>query len=258
MRLLAFAFALPALAGAGIIGHITVDEYAPLQLGSGASGLSGVTLRAHYTVSNPGALVDCCGADGLRWMQLIESSAGTGFTPDPNRPFIDPRPGQSFGEGVGDTDPFYDAAYQDATLEVQQPGIGPYLFDAPAVINLRASPSAEYRFMARTLLVTPWLSGDSRSFMVLGGFSWGFAISAEDGGGYFVERLRLHEAGLTSEVIAAFNAALSADFPSYSLASCVGARCDDARFTLTPEPSSFLLISVPALTLALCRLRKKF
>src|SRR3954469_23734893 len=94
-QLIIAAFLLAAPAGAtNIVGNIILDNYTS-NTGATAADTSGVTFTAHYEVTDQNTLDDCC--TQLRWLQLVTSSTGTGFTPTPNRPFIDPRVGQIGG-----------------------------------------------------------------------------------------------------------------------------------------------------------------
>src|SRR5262249_12615409 len=78
-----------ASAGPLNAGSIVVDTYTPYSAG----GLGGVTFTIHYQLNDNFNKQTCCTADNLRWIQLVSSTDKTGFTPDPNRPFIDPRQG---------------------------------------------------------------------------------------------------------------------------------------------------------------------
>ena len=243
MLLLRLALILPPLAFCGTIGTITVDQYSAIQLGNGAAGLSGVSVTAHYTVSDPAAL--SAYPEGVQWIQVVSSSEQTGFTPEPNRPFIDPRTGQSFGEGFGDGETGYDATYTDGRLLVSNRGRGPYLFDAPAVLNQRAASDA-YEFVAHTLLVTAPTGSGLRTLSVLGGFRWGFTVVRRSNTRYSVERAPLLPVYDDEPVLDLFNDALAIDFPGHELVGCSGQSCVNNHLTLVPEPST-----TPMLVLAL-------
>jgi hypothetical protein len=259
---LAAVFALAATSTfAATVGYINIDNYTPYTGATGAD-LSGVTITAHYNIPDPTALSDCCDPSDLRWMQLVTSSTGTGFTPTPNRPFIDPRQGQNIGAGVGDNLPYYDVTYPDNTLTGINNGVGPYIYDMPAVLNMRAVPGTPYTFVADSVLVCIYDSATNPvQLIILGGFQWGFTITATNnvpGPGVTYQSTPMPIMQLGNNALrGAFNTALAVDFPGYTVVNSAGTPCEDCVFLLTPEPASswLILLALPALIILARRRR---
>jgi len=206
----------------------TYDAYATRTQG-------GVEIVLHYEID--GDLGPCCDSGDLRWIQLVTSSTETGFTPDPNRPFIDPREGQNIGGGNGNNTPFYDATYTDTTYATQKTdGSGSVLYDKPAVNLTRATPEAPYSFEAMSLLVCV---NEDQTMTILAGLEWGFYF--DDQG--TVSLKTANQLGDTAGVRDAFNTALALDFPGWSIVErpedcgCKGVR-------ETPEPSALCLLGL--------------
>jgi len=252
------ASAIPAWSG--VVGTITLDTYTSDQTNNLAGGQSGVTITAHYSVSDAVGLMNCCSTSNLRWLQLVTSSTTTGFTPTPNRPFIDPRSGQSIGAGTGDALPWYDPTYPDATLTGLNNGAGPWIYDQPRVNNNRATPGVDYTFVAQSLLVCLYDDASNpKKITILGGFQWGFSIT--DQGGvptYSTAAMPVTALSDGAGIRTALNTALGLDFPGYNVVSCVGTTCQDVTFSLViPEPSSWVLMAGGILALGLSRIRRR-
>jgi hypothetical protein len=228
---------------AAVVGNIVVDTYTPYQTGATATDQSGVTLTAHYDITDPMGLANCCASGNLRWLQLVNSSTATGFTPTPNRPFIDPRQGQNGGDNL----PYYDFTYPTSALTTANNGVGPYIFDKPAVNNNRAVTGTPYSFTADTVLVCIYdSSGNPIKLTILGGFEWGFTI-ASDGGmpaSYAVAARPITPLADGLALRNSFNTALALDFPGYTVVPCAGTTCDGVTFALVPEPSTWLFSGV--------------
>jgi hypothetical protein len=234
----ASAFAAP-------VGTITIDTYTSDQPDNTSAGQSGATITAHYNISNNAALTACCDPANLRWLQLVTSSTATGFTPTPNRPFIDPRTGQNIGSGVGDGLPWYDVTYPDNTLTTINNGLGPYIYDQPRVNNTRAVVGTDYSFLAQTLLVCLYdNASDPKKLTILGGFQWGFTITNNGGAPatYTTSIMAARALADAAAIRTAFNTALTADFPGYQVVTCTGTNCENVTFTFVPEPSTWLLL----------------
>jgi hypothetical protein len=178
----------------------------------------------------------------LRWLQLVTSSTATGFTPTPNRPFIDPRIGQVAGT---DNLPFYDFTYPTSALVGQNSGVGPYIFDMPAVLNSRAVVGTPYSFLADTLLVCLYDDNSNpKQLIVLGGFEWGFTITATNPGPtYTSSTIGINGLPDTAQLRAKFNTALGLDYPGYQLVDPTGTPCENCTFQVIPEPSPLYLFS---------------
>jgi hypothetical protein len=227
-----------APAGAQNVGTIFIDRY---QAFSGG-GLGGVDLRAHFTLNANFPNQDCCQAGDIRWIQRITSSAATGFTPNPNRPFIDPRQGQNIGgANVGDALPFYDVTYanqNDANNDNNRlaNGSGSVLHDSPRVLLARGP----YTFFAQTLLVC---MEAGMQLGILGGFSWGFTIGAAPGNAVTPTPIAAlaDGAALRND----FNTALAADFPGWSIvaANTLWPVTTVPTVNVAPEPSSVVTLA---------------
>jgi MYXO-CTERM domain-containing protein len=221
------------------IGSIVVDTYSSYSNGT----VGGVTFTIHYQLNDNFNKQTCCTLDSLHWIQLVTSSAATGFTPTPNRPFIDPRQGQDIGGGVGDGLPFYDVTYTNSTLATQKvDGTGPYVYDKPAVLLTRGP----YSFTADTVLACV----EGNHMCILGGVQWGFTIGADQ---TTVTALPMTDLSDTAALRDAFNTALAQDFPQYGFEAC---DCDNTVTRPTPEPSSLVLGSTGLAGLLLLRRRR--
>lgn len=225
--LLCLGLAAPAAHADSLnIGSLIVDAYTPYSDAKG--GVGGVTFTMHYQLNDNFNKQQCCTLDSLHWIQLVTSSDGTGFTPTPNRPFIDPRQGQDIGNGVGDGLPFYDVTYTNSTLTTQKvDGTGPYVYDKPAV-RLTRGP---YSFVADTVLACV----DGNHMCILGGVEWGFNIAADQ---TTVTARPMTDLADTAALRDAFNTALAKDFPAYGFEPC---NCDNTVTRPTPEPSTLIL-----------------
>jgi len=207
-------FATSARADFVNVGSIVLDNYSDFNNGQKA----GANFTIHYELSDAFNQQDCIGRDSLRWIQLLRLNKTVMFgdtsTPDPNRPFIDPRKDQ-FVPGApgdkGDDQPFYDLTYPTAADvgkndKVIVNGSGAYLLDQPR-IGLGARP---FSFTAVTLLVS--IHPDQQLY-VLGGVRWGFGV-ADDVLGSVTLRGPEYVAG-NSALITPFNRALAQDFPGW-------------------------------------------
>jgi hypothetical protein len=250
-------FLAAASAFAAPVGTITIDTYTSDQTGNTAADQSGATITAHYNITNAAALADCCDSANLRWLQLVDSSTGTGFTPTPNRPFIDPR--SAADGGIGDALPWYDFTYTDSTLATVNNGLGPYIYDQPRVNNTRAMVGTDYSFVAETLLVCLYdAAANPKKLTILGGFKWGFTIT-NDGGApatYTTAIMAATRLADGAAIRARFNTALGLDFAGYEIVSCTGTNCENVTLTAVPEPSTWLLLCSGITFLVLRRARQ--
>ncbi|MGE3818397.1 MAG: hypothetical protein AB7I30_03105 [Isosphaeraceae bacterium] len=240
---------VPSLASADPInvGNILIDKYE----GAKTATQGGINLIAHYTLNAAfGQFSDCFTAADVRWLQRVTSSAPTGFTPDPNRPFIDPRVGQA--GGPFDNLPWYDFTYNTlANLNTdtnRQNGAGPWYTDNPRV-NLNRGP---YTFFAETLVVVQ----KNQMISILGGFSWGFSIGADQ---MTVTSLPITPLQDNAGLRASFNAALGVDYPGYTIKD-FGDIWPNLPGTPTintiPEPHVLQLAALGGGLLLLTRLRR--
>jgi hypothetical protein len=233
---------------ANAVGKITLDQYA---IGQGDLN-SGIQMTAHYSITDPKGLANCCDTKNLRWMQLVDSSHVESFTPRPdNRPFIDPRKGQPGGNRIGDGLPYYDSTYlKDPNTFPASPnlGVGPYIYDPPQVPNMSAQPNQPYTFKAETILVCITKpDGKPIQLTILGGFEWGFQITdtLDKRGKDVYSATALKPTGLSDSpaLEAQFNTALNFDFPGYQLVPCKDTVCGDNTFNfVSPEPCSLLFL----------------
>lgn len=232
-----------ALVGGGAIaqinsGFIVMDTNASYQ-GPTTNDLGGVTVQMHYSLGPGYTNQNCFTTNDLRWLQRVVSSTNTGFTPTPNRPFIDPRTGQDIGGTNGDSLPFYDVSYTDAGLSNWlQNGSGQFMFDMPAVLQSRGP----YSFTAETLLVG---IGPGNMLGVLGGVRWGFTISNDMLTVTSLGSIPLNSGDmlLDSQLLTNFNTALALDFPGYSVKSSAELwSAERPYFVVIPEPDGGLLL----------------
>jgi hypothetical protein len=225
--------------------HIIVDKYESYTTRTQA----GVEIILRYEVN--GDLGPCCKSGDLRWIQLVTSSTETGFTPNPNRPFIDPRQGQNIGSEVGNDTPFYDVTYTDTTFATQRPdGSGAVFYDKPAVNLVRATPDAPYSFDALTLVVCVH---DNNTMSILAGLEWGFSFNHQGS----VSLKPANSIGDSSAVRDAFNTALALDFPGWSIVERPRA-CGCKGVRETPEPSTTCLLAMGLLCLPALGRRRPF
>ena len=235
------------------VGSITVDTFSDFNNGQRA----GANFTIHYTLNDAFKMQDCVTRDSLRWIQMLRLSKtvmfGDSSTPDPNRPFIDPRQGQ-FVPGApgnkGDDLPFYDLTYPTAATVGQNDkvivnGSGVYMLDQPR-IGLGARP---FSFTAVTLLVS---IHPNQQLYVLGGVRWGFDV-AGDFLGSVTLRGPEYVAG-NSALITPFNRALAQDFPGWEIKLPKDLCPDvqpavDLRTTPVPAPPAGVLVAVGGLVL---------
>jgi hypothetical protein len=184
-----------------------------LAFASGATG--GVNFWASFSLDPGNGLVS---ESDLRWLQRVTFSKAVPGFPSPNRAFIDPRAGQSLGQGAGDGLPWYDVTGPSkGALSLTGGGDDRWMGDGP----FAPFDFAPLAFSAETLVVA--IDAFAKTAVILGGVAWGYAISAEEGGrttasGPFA-------LGDSTSLRAAFNDALAADFPEWVLVA-------------VPEPSS--------------------
>jgi len=234
--LLAFA---PAARAAMInVGSIVIDKYEPFKNG----GLGGVHIQLHFA---PNAnFANQTHVTDVRWLQRVDSSKATGFTPNPNRPFIDPRAGQI---PEADNLPFYEFTYNNAADRASGAnrvanGSGRFYTDSPRVL-LNRSP---YTFSGETLLVG--IEGDiaNKKLAILGGVAWSFTFAGAVPG-VTVTASNVTALADNNALRGNFNTALGLDFPGWTLIP--PAQWDD-QVTITggtttgssiPEPSAMIL-----------------
>ena len=241
LLVLSLVMAAPSAATAAFvdIGSISFDQYASFNDGT----FGGDNIIAHYTLNaSAQQFAPCFTQADIRWLQLVNSSTDTGFTPTPNRPFIDPRSNQP---GGFDNLPWYDATYNnlaDAQNNAnRQFGAGPYLGDTPQVLLTRGP----YSFTADSLVVVQM----NNMIAILGGFEWGFTIGANQ---MTVTPLPIKMIGDTPAIRTAFNTALGLDFPGYTIKDfnqIWPTLTNVPTVSVVPEPSSLALVTVGALAL---------
>jgi hypothetical protein len=235
---------------ANAVGIISLDQY----VAKDGSPNSGLRMVAHYSITDTKGLANCCDPRNLRWMQLVSSSAPVSdFTPNPNRPFIDPRKGQKGGNQVGDNLPYYDGTYPRDPNKYNDStnlGVGPYIFDQPQVQNTEAKSGSPYTFTAETILVCITRPvGKPAELTILGGFQWGFRITRTDDKKHHKTTYTttpLTPTGLADSAAmeTQFNTALNLDFPGYKLVPCKDTGCGDSTFNfVSPEPSTLLIFA---------------
>lgn len=210
---------------------ITVDDYEPVI----KNGLGGANFIAHYALNSCSSPHNCVTTSSLHWIQLTTTSKqyGPGF-PNPNRPFIDPSPGQNIGNGqVGNATPFYDITVSNINNftdynKWQRDGSGKYIGDsalAPLTDGLLS-------FTADSLLVS--LQGNQIGG-ILGGVQWGYTISASQ---TMVSTLPLVTLSDNAALEQQFNTALALYSPSLSIKPTNQLFSSQAPFvTAVPEPS---------------------
>jgi len=233
------------------VGNISLDKY----VAAPGDPNSGIGMVAHYSITDPKGLANCCDPKNLRWMQLVSSNAPQSYTPNPNRPFIDPRNGQKTADGkfTGDNLPFYDGTYPRDPLKFSDSanlGVGPYIYDVPTSSNASAKVGAPYTFTAETILVCITKpNGKPAELTILGGFQWGFKITRTDDKKHHKTTYTttpLTPAALSDSAAleGQFNTALNLDFPGYKLVPCKDTGCGDTTFNLvSPEPSTLLMFA---------------
>ncbi|MDX2038283.1 MAG: hypothetical protein SFX72_16660 [Isosphaeraceae bacterium] len=224
-----------AIAGPVNVGKIVIDKYDSVADKTG--GVGGVDIIAHYELNAEFAKFKACFEEkNLFWLQKVDSSGETGFTPTPNRPFIDPRSDQP---GGFDALPWYDATFAtlaDANANTNRKfGSGPFIMDTPRVL-LERGP---YSFKAETLLVVE----KDKMIAILGGFSWGFSIAADD---MTVTKHPIAAIGDLAAAKTSFNTALAKDFPGYEIKDFEKIwpevlRQGTPTVSLVPEPSTWVL-----------------
>lgn len=221
------------------VGTIKFDQY---QAGT-VNGLGGVDIIAHYRLNGNFSKQDCCAQGDIRWLQRVTSSAATGFTPTPNRPFIDPRSDQP---GGFDNLPWYDATFgnlNDArTNQNRLFGSGNYFLDTPRVLLTRGP----YSFFAQTLLVC--IDEFTKRMFALGGFSWGFEIAADQ---TTVTGLPITQIDDNAALRNDFNTALGIDFPGWTMIAATAACGPSCPYLNVPEPNSLALFCLGFVALLL-------
>lgn len=190
------------------VGSITVDRYQRFNDGT----LGGVDFIAHYDLNANWSMQTCC--SDLRWLQRVTSSTDTGFTPSPNRPFIDPRMGQNIGGPTPDNLPFYEFTGPNINNSGTRDGSGRYIFDSPRVLLSRATPGMDYMFCAESLVVC---NAGNMMLGILGGISWGFTISTTDNMNYTVTRKAVEMLTDSQALRDSFNTALMLDYPGWTI-----------------------------------------
>lgn len=244
--LLSFAAASGVAIAAPInIGTINLDTYeAYVDDDGGDPGmfLGGVLIEASYMANDAFADQDCCTLDDLEWIQVVNSNKPTGFTPDPNRPFIDPRMGQGIGGGnVGDGNPWYNQGTE-----------GPDFYDRPGVFQNRATADMPYMFSATLALVCK--NDTDKTMAILGGFTWGFTTTLNNGM-YSVAAKPTGAIGDTMAVRTLFNTALDNDFADWNMIAGTEAW-DDMEFTFTFVPTPGTMFIAAAGLCAIARRRR--
>lgn len=229
---------LAASASAGVlnVGEITLFRH--------QTQTNGMEITARFDPNGSFAEQDCCNAADLRWIQVVSTTARAGFSPPGDlRPFIDPRNGQNIGDPLtGDALPFYDVTYTgdpaaNPSLGIQR-GTGSHIYDAPALNNPASRPNT---FCADTLLVC--LKPGTMMMAILGGFTWGFDITA----GGAVTLKNPSQLGDSADLRAKFNTALGLDFPGWSLISAGEAWPDAGPLIVTttvPSPAGITVLAM--------------
>jgi hypothetical protein len=202
----------------------------------------------------------CLKGDVIHWMQLVTTNKvlGAGFSK--NLSFIDPIPNQPIGSGQkGNATPFYDitvnkvADFADQTKWLRE-GTGTFWGDRPQ--NLLTA--GFFSFSVQTILVAT-SAASPKSLLMLGGFSWGYTIGADQ---KTVSLLPIKGLSFSDGLATSFNTALMNDgFPTGKDAYTVSqAICDKTpvKVNFTPEPGTIVLavLGVPGLLATSARRRR--
>lgn len=186
---------------------------------SNTASTGGVNLWAQWQLDSEQSLVN---ESDLRWLQVASFSTEVPGFPSPNRPFIDPRDGTSFGGGnFADDQPWYDiTGHTKATLSLAGGGDDAWMGDGP----FASWSLGPLTFLADTLVVvvTDW---DAKQARILGGFQWGYSIGAP--GLNQTTPISVSEFTDLAPVRDYFNTYLAIDFPGWTV--------------VVPEPASALL-----------------
>ena len=258
IALAAWTSAWTPAAGASVnVGTISVDLYRthPFATGDGADLLAEFSKNAAYANSIVANFPP-------QWIQLVSiSKAAPPVTPNPNRPFIDPRQGQPLPQGqVGNNTPFYDITGNTMAAVINGSfttwltnGTGKYFGDGARSANTLAPIT----FTAETLLVS--YVGDNQAgkkvLDILGGFQWGYTLN----NGQPAVLQNLVALSSNGTIINAFNAALAQDFPAYVMGDISLLNPSqptpfmNVSFAAVPEPGAWLLASEGAALLIAAR-----
>jgi hypothetical protein len=200
----ASALTIPLALGPTTIGTLTT--IGP-QVANTPSATGGVNFWASWSLL-PESAVD---ASELRWLQRVMFSKAVSGFPNPNRAFIDPRPGQPLGSLPGGADalPWYDISGQSqGSLSLEGGGDDPWTGDGPyAPINL-----APLTFTAETVVVA--IDATETNAVILGGVRWGYALAGTSSSAMAFGPVGLAD---SAELRGDLNAALESDFPEWSL-----------------------------------------
>lgn len=221
------------------VGSIVVDDYRIT--GGATEAFGGLNFIIHYELNANFAKQDCCKKDNLRWLQLAQ------FIPDqkgfPKGPFIDPQPGQDYGLGKGDDEPWYDVTGAAIDKLIKGPvglGKGAYLGDGP----FANWALGDVEFIVKTVLVCILEPEKDKQAIILGGLSWGYKNDSKKKSTTMQALGQLVDGpALRKE----FNDALDAQakFKDWEIVDAAKACKDNAPcVTLSPEPESGLLILV--------------
>lgn len=212
---------------------INITQYDVNQAGGG------LNIQANYDLTGSGIT---CDPANIRWIQRILLKDGNGNQKDnvpgyPSGNFIDPQPGQP--GGPWDTLPWYDVTYNtadDRDNDVnRQNGAGAYFNDSPNGWG----PFGPMSFNATTAIVC--INSANCTFQILGGFTWGFSVAADQTITAIPTVIGLMNDAATRKL---FNDALDLGPASFS------------KWQAVPEPSSVLLISVGLAGMRLVRRRR--